>query len=1407
MSEIGSPDGQHSSRDDEVSESGHKTSKRISSTSARSLKKRRRAAVPSQPNSDRKHSSSNISVPNLRSRSVKKLPSRSLPRPRPSELNMDDSYDEGEDSNAETKPAGIPLPPLIDERVDLGAIPGSMPGLSDPLAPNSNGHPQAQDGFPRSPTIPLNGHSESSQVKGANAKTPNSTKRVDRQGVVRQSEGKTTRRKSIPKSLEKPQEQASAKSSANRRPKSASGPDSGPDSGSRPALSDKAENRKASSKSSNSRANSSAKASGNRRRSKAYSRKSGTKRKRQSAAHRRPDAQIDEEQQLVQARKASRLFDNNEAGQAMIVVQEVLASDPAPDAHALTLSLQGYRFLVKNAPAKSLGALEEAVTLLPNCRRLTDFEKSDIFYRLADICEQLRNVLKGLEAIKACINILLELNDSARLRRALAAKGRLHYLVRHYEDACEAFENALLSEGPLPETWKLYHGIAKCYDKLERKDDAKKAYENSRRSLMVKARDRFAKMLTESGQEAPEDAARDPVELPPEPKTISPKAISQRLKSVELAKEQARKSSSVNLPAASNLDEPTKSDQATATLPQTPTVQPASPSLDKVKESIKKPISKSLRNPSGAVSEAYPRQQLLDLLGPQQDEHFDFPRSHSISNVSRPGAPKRPSSQDIPTQRLSSLPRAKLGRDTIIALLAGIPAILILFLLGLWFGHSGNNEAMDSLKEQNSKLENQVQELKQQAALERSTLGLALAEACLGADQSLEALKRSSQAFKDLKTLGQGESLRSHQERALNTARSAFLRGPWSWCSLNRDHRKAITSLQLSSDGYQALSVDEAGVHHLWCSLSGEILQSPKTLAGAWAKLAFAPERPTIGALNSKGQLSLRSLKNSNDSPQSLGETIRDFCFSADGSLCAALDRQHTVRIWNVDSAKVSGSALKHDLAVKSFCFFGDSPHLLSLDESRTLRLWDLSGRILHVIDRAHEQAITAFACDKDKQRAVSISSDGRARLWVLDKSGHRLSSDGEIWLDVKNVRCAALSRRRASGSLLALGCQDGRTVIYESSPSWAVKHTFKISGSSVSHLQFMPHAGGLLCASREGHVRLWRLPKHRPQRSVDKSAKAAQLFRSTPIKMVTSCQDPGFMLGGLGADGKVRLWTVEDTHIKPITSLGERARFVALSQDRRLLAYAREDQQLIIRDLFASKDLSELAFREDLTALAFLPGGDQFVVGDEQGRLRLFDVSGKQLQSFETEPSQVSGKVVSLVVDNSRGWILSVLQNGGVQLWKKGQDKALQQFLSGSSKTPQVAFSPDGSHIAVSTDKPSLKVWSVNSEKSFKQVLDESLKDPCQALAFSRDGSLIALADGRKVSVRSVKTAEVLMSWSYEEELRGLVMFSGPNLMSISSNGQIALWPLSGRGFSKRRFEKAPARYVERLTGMSLDK
>jgi WD40 repeat protein/tetratricopeptide (TPR) repeat protein len=1071
-----------------------------------------------------------------------------------------------------------------------------------------------------------------------------------------------------------------------------------------------------------------------------------------------------EQQSLWKARRAIGFFESGKVGKSMILVQRGLTGESAPEARALFLSLGGYRSLVKGDPSEALSSLQTAVKLLDQCRDLEDFEKADVYYRLADVCEQLRNVVEGLKAINSCVDLLVEIEDAVRLRRAIAAKGRLHYLMRQYEESYQAFEMALSCEGTNPEAWKLHHGIAKCYDKLGLKNEARKAYEASRRSVMSKARDSFDKLVDESGQ-APEE------EQPAE-ETVAP-----RIKSIT--------------PSIGNIP------------------SPAAPAISA--------LTANIAGSRAPVSEAYPRDKIFELMKPVAElspGKSVEPARLAVNAESASEASSEDSTVSIDvfaTDPVSSVAQSisRVSRGLVTYLTyAAIPGLVVFFLFGLWFGHSKLSTQLLQVKEKRDELERELGQQLQKRRLDQVALGTAIADAELRANRPGHAAAWAAQAYGRLSQYKNDKSILARRERAASLIEEAFLKGPWSWHSDASAHSSGISTVSVSACGNYVLSLDRGGQLCVWSILTGEQLD---LLPGGDAfskEVHFSPDGKLLACVSKQGRLGIFNWGGRKQGflVQNLGSKLEKLAFSRAGTRCASLSKGNKIQIWSPQAGSILSNTFDHPAKVLGFAFSKDPRYLVSLCQDKALRVWEPSGKQVSIIEKTHESAILAFAADIDGTQAVSASEDGRIRLWGF--FGEKVKKVSDLWIEQKLVQSLALFQGKA-GRLLLVGCKNGEIFLYRIAQTWTRLASYRGSSKAVNSLCFLPNGKGVVAGSEDRQVRLWRF------NSALETRKTRCYRLPSGIRQIVSGYDRNTVLAVLGQDEMLRLHVVDSNGIRPysgplskeLKELITSQAAIALSADQRYLALAKRSKQIIVWDLKKGVKSSEIKIAQTPTAIAIPVSSDHMVVGTSEGELLVVNFEGVILKRSDNGREGVRGAVERLFVGYRSSYVLAVFKNGAVQLWNTSRDQALQQLTGGAKNLPSVAFSHNDQIIAVSSDKSPLRLWSLSPSGELKQRSEWSLSAPVNQLSFSPDGRALALSRGNEVEIRSISSGSVVQHIRDTGQITDLSFVFGPRLLLAGPDGFIKIHDLCGPAFTRRLFEKDPTGYVKTVVGLEINK
>jgi RNA polymerase sigma factor (sigma-70 family) len=311
---------------------------------------------------------------------------------------------------------------------------------------------------------------------------------------------------------------------------------------------------------------------------------------------------------------------------------------------------------------------------------------------------------------------------------------------------------------------------------------------------------------------------------------------------------------------------------------------------------------------------------------------------------------------------------------------------------------------------------------------------------------------------------------------------------------------------------------------------------------------------------------------------------------------------------------------------------------------------------------------------------------------------------------------------------------------------------------------------------------------------------------------LATVTRDPDNEPGDVGAKNAVRVWDVRSGSVR--CTLAEdlvKERYyttyagVGLSPDGKTVAAPAGGQfdgelslWLILWDAETGKITQKLKHGTEVRALAFSPDGKTVASGTGCGgaeadveTVKLWDVkTGKLLRSLKTRDLEADkiafapdGKLLAAVhdpvLDHSQG-------SAEVTLWDAAEGK-WSQALPESDGIEIIAFAPDGKKL-LGAARTKLLVWDVVTHKTIRKSELKTTEER-SALAFSPDGTALAVADKHDVALYDVKAAMRTKTLRGGEGLIGTLSFSpdGNTLAGGSSDRTIYLWDLD-RGRERKK-------------------
>ena len=302
---------------------------------------------------------------------------------------------------------------------------------------------------------------------------------------------------------------------------------------------------------------------------------------------------------------------------------------------------------------------------------------------------------------------------------------------------------------------------------------------------------------------------------------------------------------------------------------------------------------------------------------------------------------------------------------------------------------------------------------------------------------------------------------------------------------------------------------------------------------------------------------------------------------------------------------------------------------------------------------------------------------------------------------------------------------------------------------------------------------------------------------RFDPWDLVVSLAwSPDGKIIALSSGGSVHLYETGD--LEPLASLniGALTHNLAFSSDGNLLAAGSRDgfirvwklADLVGSDFSANPIMTAEAHKKGVNALVFSPSDGLLATGGNDAVARLWDIdTGENIETM------IGGTyTVPAIAFSPDGSVLAVVNGGMVRLREVGSESIVGSFLS---ETPlySIAFTPDGDILTVGDINNQIRLW--NPDEAFRTGV-EGYPDPVILsghngadgtfsaliwdLDFNPEGELLASAGGDgTIRLWDIAKRESLITLTGFERGVTCVGFSpdGRILASGSLDGTLRLW------------------------------
>jgi WD40 repeat protein len=319
---------------------------------------------------------------------------------------------------------------------------------------------------------------------------------------------------------------------------------------------------------------------------------------------------------------------------------------------------------------------------------------------------------------------------------------------------------------------------------------------------------------------------------------------------------------------------------------------------------------------------------------------------------------------------------------------------------------------------------------------------------------------------------------------------------------------------------------------------ASRIIKPLATLSGHSAKVwqvDFSPDGKLLASASVDNTLRLWQVEQARLLRTMRGHPfpILSVAFSPSGASLATGSDDGLIRIWQVSNGSLTRTLEGHGGWVRDLDYSPEGRLLVSGSDDFTVRIWRLlDGKLLYTIDEGME-AVSSVSFSPDGQLVAWGESDGTLRVWEIST---------ETWLNIidtgpESIKSVAFS---PDGKLLACGSDDGQVRI------WSVEEgdllqTLDGHTGSVTSLDFSPNGNMLATGSGDKTIRIWGLnPPSTAEQSAqnesqetqripfEKIPKAILIGHTSRVNTVTFSPN-GKLLASGSDDMTIDLWQVPE--------------------------------------------------------------------------------------------------------------------------------------------------------------------------------------------------------------------------------------------------------------------------------------